>query len=472
MTDLIWTADDVAGATGGRLVGSEAWSACGVSIDSRTLDPGDLFVALVGPNTDGHKYLGNAFKVGASAAIVSEESEQPGPVIVVPDTLEALNALAIAARDRCRAKRLAVTGSVGKTGTKEMLRTVLSDQAPTHASAKSYNNLWGVPLTLARMPEQTQYGVFEIGMNHAGEITPLTQLVAPDVALITTVAPVHLEFFDSVDAIADAKAEIFDGLKPGGTAIINADIDQTDRLVRAAKRVPGVTVTLFGARKGADVHLSAIEDGAQGMRVTSLIHGQKVIFDLPLQGHHLAMNALAVLASVSALGGDVDKAAHSLSKVKPVKGRGVRHTVETAKGSLIVIDESYNANPTSMAAAIQTLGQQKQTSAKRCIAVLGDMLELGEDADHLHRQLADDLVRAKIDMVFLSGPHMRGLWQDLPDSMRGGYGTEAADLNTPLHDAVCDGDVIMIKGSLGSKMGPIVDHLLDLSIDTPRSADG
>ena len=463
----LWSAEDVARATKGNLIGPDGWAANGVSIDSRSLEAGDLFVAIVGPNSDGHDYVMQAFENGAAAAIVSQDLQATGdvPLIQVSDTLKALNALGFFARDRCAAKRIAITGSVGKTGTKEMMRTVLSQQEPTHASFASYNNLWGVPLTLARMPVETRYGIFEIGMNHAGEITPLTKLVRPDVAIVTTVAPVHLEFFDGIDDIARAKAEIFNGLKAGGTAVINRDIDQFDILQDAATLVPHATLVTFGEHDAADYRLLAVEDRPFGISVSADLAGTELSYDMPLPGRHVALNSLSVLAAVSAVGADIREAAAAMSDLQAVRGRGTRHQITMSRGNIVVIDESYNANPASMAAAIDTLGAQTAGPSGRRIAVLGDMLELGPSADQLHAQLASNLADADIDLVFLAGPHMKALWQALPQDQKGGYADTSADLHEMLLNAITDGDVITVKGSLGSRMGPVVDLLLNLSTD-------
>jgi len=463
----LWSAEQAARATKGNLVGGQDWTATGVSIDSRSLEPGDLFVAIVGPNSDGHDYVEKAMSAGAAAALVSQDVQPSGDfaLLQVPDTLKALNALGFFARDRSKAKRIAITGSVGKTGTKEMLRTVLSGQAPTHASFASYNNLWGVPLTLARMPADTQYGIFEIGMNHAGEITPLTKLVRPDVAIVTTVAPVHLEFFKDVDDIGRAKAEIFNGLKAGGTAIINGDIDQTGILKEAAELVPHASIVTFGEGPACDVRLLSYEESALGGAVKIDLAGTELSYELSLPGRHVALNSLSVLAAVSASGADVKDAAAAMSDLQAVRGRGTRHEIATSRGDLVVIDESYNANPASMAAAIETLGKQTSGKGGRRIAVLGDMLELGPRANELHAALAENLADAEIDLVFLAGPHMKTLWERLPQDQRGGYGEASSDLQEQILEGVSDGDVIMVKGSLGSRMGPIVDMLLDLSTD-------
>ncbi|TDI63815.1 MAG: UDP-N-acetylmuramoylalanyl-D-glutamyl-2,6-diaminopimelate--D-alanyl-D-alanine ligase [Alphaproteobacteria bacterium] len=462
----LWTAEEVARATGGMLEGDKNWTAAGVSIDSRTLIAGDLFVALEGPHNDGHDYVIQAFDQGAAAALTLRSI--PGisaalPRVEVRDTLAALTALGVEARDRSSAWRIAVTGSVGKTGTKEMLKSALGDQAPTHASAASHNNLWGVPLTLSRMPQDTAFGIFEIGMNHAGEIIPLTRSVAPHIAIITTVQPVHLEFFDSVDAIADAKAEIFDGLVPPAIAVINGDIVQSDRLKSAARNAGAQDVILFGEGRGLEARLDRIDIEQDGSRVTADICGTALVYRINWAGRHWAINSLAVLAAVHAVGADLERAADNLGHLSAMRGRGAVQSVTLPKGSITVIDESYNANPASMAAAIRTLGTCRVPAGGRRIAVLGDMLELGEDAPGLHSALLDDLDAAAIDLVFLSGPQMKNLWHRLDVSRRGRYAEESSGLQSALLDEVCPGDTVMIKGSLGSRMAPLVQSLLDLA---------
>lgn len=458
----LWTAKEAAAATRGHLLGADDWRATGVSIDTRTLRPGDLFVTLVGATNDGHDYLRAAFDKGAAAALVSnaEKAYQTGgPCLLVADTQAAMEALGQAARDRAPAKRIAVTGSVGKTSVKEMLRHVFSAQGTTHASVASYNNLWGVPLTLARMPADTQFGIFEIGMNHAGEIIPLTKQVRPDVAMITTVAPVHLEFFDGVEGIADAKAEIFQGMQDGGTAILNKDNEHFERLRAAAKAAFDGTILSFGEAYDADARLTAYTQTASGAEVEANICGTPVRFQLHLTGRHQALNAVAVLAAIAAAGADVAAAAAGLSGVRPYTGRGEVITAECNGGTITVIDESYNANPVSVAAAIGSLGQREGSGRK--IAVLGDMLELGPTGPELHAGLAAELERASPDLVFLSGPLMAHLWAKLPENIRGAHAESSEKLVGPLLTALKAGDVVMVKGSLGSKMARIVEALTE-----------
>ncbi len=455
----LWTSEDAARATTGT--SSQPWTAEGVSIDSRTLERGDLFVAIDGLNQDGHKYVSAAFAKGASAAVVHKETQNSdGPLLQVCDTLEALNGLGRAARERTEARIVAVTGSAGKTSTKEALKVALSPSGKTHASAASYNNLWGVPLSLARMPADTEYGVFEVGMNHPGEIAPLVGLVRPHVAIVTTIQPVHIEFFDNIERIADEKSEIFGAFVEGGSAIVNADNPHYERVRQHAEQFGSKRIIAFGEKADADARLISANAGATGSDVDADIVGHRVKFRIGIAGHHFVMNSLAVLAAVSELGADVEAAAEALGKLQPTAGRGARHEIELAGNKLLLIDESYNANPSSVAAALRVLSSVSPNKGGRHIAVLGDMLELGEDADAFHRGLSENLVQNRIDRVFLSGEHMAALWEVLPDDLRGAYVPNAEDLIDPLCGDLRGGDVVMVKGSLGSRMGKIVQHLL------------
>lgn len=471
MTAPLWTKDDVIAATGGTSEGA-TWTASGVSIDSRTLEPGDLFVAIIGENSDGHIYAEGALKKGAAAALVSAPDAAmrgAGPLVVVDDTLAALNALGRAARQRTQAKVVAVTGSVGKTGTKEALRLILSEQGATHASAASYNNMWGVPLSLARMPADTRFGIFEVGMNHPGEITPLSQLVEPFAALITTVEAVHMAFFDSVEQIADAKGEIFDGLQKGGVAILNRDNPHFGRLLAKAKTSGAGRIISFGEHAQADARLDKVALKEDCSCVSATICGQPVTYKLAVPGRHIVMNSLAMLAVVHALDADLAMAALAMANLKAPKGRGERHRVETPLGAFTVIDESYNANPASMRAALAALGQAKPEGEGRRIAVIGDMLEIGDASIAMHRELAETIREADVDLVFASGPHMRELFKVLPAGAQGAYAETSAELGEALREAVEPGDVVMVKGSLGSRMGPLVDLLRGLGDDEGES---
>jgi len=463
MTDPLWTHQDAEAATGGR--STQAWEARGVSIDTRTIAAGDLFVAINGENSDGHDYVKKAFAAGAGAALVSyvnEEMEAAGPLLVVDDALIALEALAQAARARMSGKVVAVTGSVGKTGTKEALREIFSGQGKTHASAASYNNHWGVPLTLARMPADTEFGVIEIGMNHTGEIIPLVAMAKPHVALITTVAPVHMEFFKSVEEIADAKAEIFSGLLPGGAAIVNGDIAQFDLLKKRADEAGVTRLVRFGRAAGADVQLEKSVLKADCSCVSANVHGEMVTYKLGVPGEHVVMNSLGMIAVVQEMGGDLAKALMCLASLSAPKGRGARDEVLLENGSFLLIDESYNANPASMAAAMAAIGQVEPQNHGRRIAVLGDMLELGDHSSGLHAQLTKPLLAAGIDLLFACGPHMKNLFDAVPNARRGVYAATSEELKKSLLHSVRANDVVVVKGSLGSRMGLLVTALQEL----------
>ncbi|MGD9867860.1 MAG: UDP-N-acetylmuramoylalanyl-D-glutamyl-2,6-diaminopimelate--D-alanyl-D-alanine ligase [Hyphomicrobiales bacterium] len=462
MRGLLWTFAEVLAATGGEPEGEGAPDMGSVSIDSRTVESGALFVAIRGDNQDGHRYVAKAFGGGAAAALVATDAEvgAEGPLVRVPETLEALNRLGAAARARTEAKVIAVTGSVGKTGTKEALRLALAPGGSVHASIKSYNNHWGVPLTLANMPRETRFGVVEIGMNHAGEITPLTRLARPHVAIVTTVEPVHLEFFASVEEIADAKAEIFLGLEPGGAAVLNIDNPHFARLKQKAEATAARVVS-FGSSDGADARLLSLTALAEGSDIEADILGRRLRYRLGASGRHLAMNSLAVLAAVSLAGADTDAAAKALADCHAPQGRGARSQFDVNGGRVVVIDESYNANPASMRAALASLGAIAMRPGMRRIAVLGDMLELGHSSEELHRGLADAVDASGADVVFACGPRMHALFEAIPAGRRGGWEQTAELLQPRVLAEVRPGDVVMIKGSLGSRMGPIVEALRD-----------
>lgn len=449
----LWEASEVLAATCGR--GPGGWCAGGVSIDSRSLAAGDLFVALRGPRHDGHAFLADAFARGAVAALVAGEREAPGPLVAVDDTQRGLEALARAARVRSRARILALTGSVGKTGTKEALRRVLAAQAPTHASAASHNNHWGVPLSLARLPRDAAFGVFEIGMNHAGEIRELVPLVRPHVVLVTWVAGAHLAYFPDERAIAEAKAEIFEAGEPPECAVLPADNPHL-ALLAARARVAGVPrIVTFGAGADADWRLLEADCGAEASRVLATRGGRSIEFTVGLPGRHWVTNALAVLAAAEALGADPAKAAESLAGLEALPGRGRRVRLPLSGGSFLLLDESYNANPASMRAAIALLGLMPG----RRLAALGDMAELGEDAPRLHAELAAPLTEAGVASVFTCGPLMARLRDALPPKRHGGHAEEPAELGRQLRARLRPGDVLLVKGSLASGMGSIVKEL-------------
>ncbi|WP_210209537.1 UDP-N-acetylmuramoylalanyl-D-glutamyl-2,6-diaminopimelate--D-alanyl-D-alanine ligase [Pseudolabrys sp. GY_H] len=468
----LWTLADMAKAMRADIVGAPDADIAGISIDTRTIEKGEAFFALTDVR-DGHDFVEAALNAGASVAVVARNKRDrfaaDARLLLVDDVLDGLRDLARASRARLNAKVIAVTGSVGKTGTKEALRLALSADGETHASVASYNNHWGVPLSLARCPADVKYAVFEIGMNHAGEITPLTKLVRPHVAIVTTVEPVHLEYFGSVEKIADAKAEIFLGLEPDGAAVINRDNSQYERLAAAATAAGVKNIVRFGEHESCEARLIRFVLRADTSCVHADILGHEAHYKLGAPGKHLVRNSLAVLAAVSLAGADLALAALALGKLRAPVGRGARIVLHPSGGSALLIDESYNANPASMAAAIALLGQAETGARGRRIAVLGDMLELGGDAENLHRALAAELAAAKVDLVFCSGPLMHSLFQALPSGRRGGYAGVAAELEPAVIDAIRPGDAVMVKGSFGSKMAPIVKALEKVYAGTPAA---
>ena len=458
----LWDSAEIEAATGGKA--SQAFQASGVEMDSRDVQPGDVFVALKGEAMDGHKFIAKAFEMGAVAAITDRVVDYPH--VLVEDTTSALHTLAHTARDRSDAVRIGVTGSVGKTGVKEAIFASLdrTGRGMAHRSVRSYNNHVGVPLSLARTPARATYGVYEMGMNHAGEIDVLTQHVRPNIAVITTIAPVHIEHLGSMEAIADAKAEIFGGLEDGGTAIIPADSEYCARLAEAAK-VVGAKVVTFGAAEGADVRLlDAIPTASGGSLVTADLGDTRLCYVVAEPGEHWVANSLAVMAAVQAAGGDLGAAGLALAEMGGLKGRGARFQIDAPGGKALLVDESYNANPASMRATLQQLGQ---TPATRRIAVLGAMGELGDFSDKFHLQLADRIDAAQVDHAILVGDEMSGLASELG---KGG----ATSLGIPPSFAHCDspakaiaaleefgvtsGDVILVKGSNSVGLGRLVEH--------------
>ena len=474
-TTPIWTRDEVLAATKGQAGKSTSgWAATGVSIDSRTCRPGDLFVAITGENFDGHDFLADAFKAGAAAAITSRDADtgsNSSSVIRVDDGLHALTNLGRAARDRTDASVVAITGSVGKTGTKEAMTLALGSLGPTHATVGNLNNHIGVPLTLARMPRDVAFAVIELGMNHAGEISDLSKLARPNVGVITTIAAVHLEFFEHVAEIADAKAEIFDGMCQGGIAILNRDNVYFAMLAARAWARGLENIMGFGAHPEADIHLSACKLGDKGSDITARLGDRTVRYRLNVPGRHWVQNSLAVLGTVAALGGDLDRAAAALAELTPPKGRGARVNVQMPDGPLTVIDDGYNASPASMRAAFAVLGNTQPQSGGRRIAVLGDMLELGTKSAQLHTALAGDLEANRIDQVFCAGPDMAALDDALPTAMRGGKAADSKSLAPQVCNAVTAGDVVLVKGSLGSRMAVIVDALSALEANAGLEAN-
>lgn len=447
----------------------------GFSIDTRSLRPGNIFIALK-DQRDGHDFVGAAFKAGASAAIVEwgyKRQSGDGALLrcnlpVFEDIgrgddanpLFVLRGIGTLARNRLSplARVVAVTGSAGKTGTKEMLRACLARLGKVHASEKSFNNHWGVPLTLANMPRDVRYAVFEIGMNHAGEIAALVPDVKPHAAIVTTVEAVHLEHFGSVDEIADAKAEIFLGLERGGSAIINRDNPHFDRL-RVRAQVQSARVVSFGLDQRASVHALTLTVGEERSDIVARVGSRTLTYSLAIPGRHIAQNSLAVVAALDAIGADTEEATKALASLPPPPGRGVRDIRAVSGGHILLIDESYNANPASMRAALATLGSLSREKFSRKIAVLGDMLELGTAAPELHAGLIEAIEAAGVDLLFVCGPHMKGLYDAASAAIKGGYAETAEGLQSVLPGALKAGDAIMIKGSNGMRLGPLANHL-------------
>jgi UDP-N-acetylmuramoyl-tripeptide--D-alanyl-D-alanine ligase len=457
----LWQWDELVTAGQGRAEGVPSAAITGLSIDSRTLRPGDVFVALKAER-DGHDFVGDAFAAGAAAALVADSyrrGPKDGALLHAADTIKALEAIGRAARLRGDARIVAVTGSAGKTGTKEMLRLCLSDAGATHASEKSYNNHWGVPLTLARMPRDAEFGVFEMGMNHAGEILPLTQLVRPHAAIITTVEPVHLQYFGSIEEIAEAKAEILQGLVPGGTAVLPHDNPHFALLKQRAAAI-GARVVSFGYAEAADVRCIQANMDARGSSVIAGIGTQRFPYRVGAPGEHYVKNSLAVLAALTALRADPMRCLPALVRVTVPAGRGARTLLEVPGGGrILLIDESYNANPASVRAALAAVATVPRADFPRRIAVLGDMLELGVASADLHRDLKEAVDAAGVDLVLACGPMMKLLFEGLKPAQQGAWAQHSAGLAQPLLEAVQGGDTVMVKGSLASQMAPLVEAL-------------
>ncbi|MCL6285376.1 UDP-N-acetylmuramoyl-tripeptide--D-alanyl-D-alanine ligase [Ruegeria sp. 2012CJ41-6] len=451
----LWTSLEAAQATAGRA--TQDWEANGVSIDTRTIEPGDLFVALKDAR-DGHDFVAQALEKGAAAALVSRVPEgvaEDAPLLIVDDVQHALEDLGRAARARTGAHVVAVTGSVGKTSTKEMLAQMLGDQGETHASVASYNNHWGVPLTLARMPRETEYAVIEIGMNHPGEIAPLARQTRPHVALITTVAPAHLEAFESVDDIAREKAAIFEGLPHNGIAIINADIKQADILRDKAEQV-GARALTFG-RNATDFKLVELDTDGTSTLAKANIYGSVLGYKIRSPGTHFAMNGLGAILASAALGADLIQAITALKDWMPYHGRGARRKMELPTGGTIQLhDDSYNANPASMASALEVLGASE---GRRRVAFLGDMKELGPRAEDFHAELADLDAMANVDKVHCIGPLMKALHAALPEGKRGEWAETSGDMVPSLPELINPGDIVLAKGSLSMGLAQIVNGI-------------
>jgi len=451
----LWTAEEIAEATGGTVHG--AFEASGVTFDSREVEPGHLFLALKGEATDGHLFLDRAFAAGASGAVVSEEVERPH--VHVADTFAALNDLGRASRARTDARICGVTGSVGKTGTKEALFAALERAAPgrAHRSVKSYNNHTGVPLSLARMPRGSRFGIFEMGMNHAGELAALTRLVRPHVAIVTAIAPAHRAFFRSDEEIADAKGEIFQGLEPGGTAIVPFDSPHRDRLLAAA-RPHAAHVLTFGLGQGADIRAREVVPASTGgSLVAAILPGAELTFTISQPGDHWVSNALAILGAVEAMGGDLAQAGLALADLPGLKGRGERHRVPVQGGEALLIDESYNANPASMAATLKTFGSARVPG--RRIAVLGGMRELGETSDAFHASLAEPIEAARVDYAILVGEEMTPLAKALGQKVKIAHVPDTASAIALASGKLEAGDAVLVKGSNSIGLAALVEAL-------------
>ncbi|MBY0463110.1 MAG: UDP-N-acetylmuramoyl-tripeptide--D-alanyl-D-alanine ligase [Alphaproteobacteria bacterium] len=455
-----WKADDIANALDLITTGSD-FCATGVSIDSRTIKPGELYVAIKGDSLDGHNFVKDAFSKGASGVVVSDLSPDLAgkTYFLVDDTLKALHHLAAYARSKTTAKIVGITGSVGKTTTKEWLAHVLASFGKTTFSKESYNNHWGVPLSLASLENDTDFGVFEIGTNNPGEIAPLSKLVEPDIAVITTIAEGHIGNFSSIDQIAIEKAEIFSGLKAGGTVILNFDNPQFEKLKTSALSKGITTILSVGKSRGADVQLLEYKENSleYTSSITAEIKGKNLQYQLPLIGEHYAFTSLIVLACVDQLNLSLDKAAKALTTIKPIRGRGLQQKITLLNGiSITLIDDAYNANPASMKAGLNVLASL--TTKGKKIAVLGEMLELGEKTPEYHRDLVDAIKQAGANLVFGTGAGMQHLFDALPKDLQGNFELKAEALIPYLLPHLQDGDIVFVKGSKGSKVSRIVDY--------------
>ncbi len=471
-TTPLWHGEELVAALGAEPRGALPAAIAGASIDTRTIQPGEVFFPLKDAR-DGHDFVADAFAKGAALAVVSRERADElarlGPVAVVEDPLKAMERAGMARRAALNGRVIAVTGSVGKTGTKEALKLVLSQQGETMAPVGSHNNHWGVPLTLVRTPRHSAFAIYEIGMSNPGEIAPLARMARPHVAIVTTVQPVHLEAFASVAAIADEKGAIYEGLEPGGVAVVNADIVHAERLKAHAFASRAGRVVTFGEHEKADARLISCALHPDLSTVEAEVMGVRVAYKVGSPGKHIVMNSLAVLAAAKLAGADLALAALALAELKPPQGRGARQTLVAAGGTLTLIDESYNANPASMRAALDNLGRLRPSGRGRRIAVLGDMLELGPDGPAMHADLAEAIVGNGVDLVFVCGPLMRNLYDALPADRRGAYAASSQGLEAHVVDALKPGDVVTVKGSLGSRMGPIVKAIV--ARFPPASAD-
>ena len=459
----LWTSDEVKAALTAASI-TIPFEAEGVTFDSRAVGKGDLFFALSGETTDGHGFVADALLRGAAAAVVSRDVVGAnGTLVRVPDTMKALVELGRAARLRSQARIASVTGSVGKTSTKDALRAMLSAQAPTSASVASYNNHVGVPVSLARLPRDAQYGVFEIGMNHPGEIEPLARQVEAHVGVVTNVGPVHIGHMGSEEAVADEKGCLFAGMAEGAVAVLNRDSHHYERLVGKARHFGVSRIVGFGRSEAADARLVSCNLQDSGSEVAALLHGRRIEYRLGAAGEHWVLNSVAALAVVEALGADVSSAAATLAGVKASPGRGARRILKFGNGTIELLDESYNANPVSVKAMLAVLARTEPQPGGRRILALGDMRELGEGADGYHAGLADAVAASGAAQVFLCGPHMQALWQKLAPAQRGVHRPDSAALAGDLPAVLRAGDVVAVKGSLGSKMKIVVDAIVAAS---------
>ncbi len=473
MTEPLWTSAEAKRATNGS--STAPWEAAGVSMDSRKLKAGDLFMAIIGPHFDGHDFVRDAFSQGAVAAIVegrpSDVPEQ-APLLTVENAFDALKALARTARERSYARIFAVTGSVGKTGTKEALRLALGESGEVTATVGNLNNEYGVPLSLARLPRTSDYGIFELGMNHPGEIRPLAKLVRPEIGIVTNIEAVHMAYFRSVTEIADTKAEMFEGMDADGLVILNRDNPYFQRLADAAKARGISRIVGFGEHPEAQVRLINCTCHAFSSSVIAEVGGAEIHYPLGVPGRHWVMSSLAVLAAVDAVGADVQKAAVRLGNLSAPVGRGRRVRGMVPSGVIEIIDESYNANPASMRATFDSLAATPAGPVGRRIAILGDMLELGERAARMHAGLVGDLLRNAIDLVFTVGPLMENLDRELPPHMRGGHAETAEVLMSILLEELHDCDVVAVKGSQAMNMSHIVETLLHATTGMANAVNG
>lgn len=465
MSNTLWSAAEAVKVTEGTT--TKEWVATGLSMDSRSVKKGDLFIAIRGDVVDGHKYVVDALKNGAVAAVVDYRPEgvsDDAALLLVEDTLQAMRDLGQGARHRTAAKIIGITGTVGKTSSKEMMAVALEANGQAHASEGSYNNHWGVPFSLASMNAGADYGIFEMGMNHSGEITPLTQQVKPEIAIITTVTPVHMEFFNDLQEVAEAKAEIFKGMDHNGIVILNAD-NEFFPFLKAKAQTQGVKEVLsFGESEIADARLLDCLEAANGTRVKADIDGEIVQMSLQMSGKHFAINALSVLLAVKKSGADVQKAAKAIAKMQPPSGRGRREYLDLGvkDNPVTLIDETFNASPEAMKAAFRVLAMIDPGRGGRRIAVLGDMLEMGNKGAQMHADLAMPLKAAGIDLVYTCGTLMKNLYDKLPKEQQGVHRASSKELAQIVPEVLVPGDVVMVKGSKGSKMDVVVEAMREL----------